>query len=155
MLATPEPGVQYLQLVATDEAISRWRGLTAYLLLPASLATTTATATTVPALPEYAAQRDAAISRHVAALTQTFAPWITPGREAETRINLAEIFKVAAAKGLLLFAQPCGFRFDWGQTAAREANVVAISPALVKVQDEHGSGMSSAQPIVDEVVKRI
>ena len=143
-------------VTATNEALSRWRVLSAYLLTGPS--TTATAANPGPTLPDYAARRDNTISRHVVNICQAFEPWANPRHGPEARAsNLTEIFKAAAEKGLLLFSQPCGFGFRWSRSAADAGGTgsVVVSPALVKMEDERGTKLRTPQVLIPEVVKRM
>lgn len=51
----------------------------------------------------------------------------------------------AAELGIWLFEQPCGFEFIWGNLAAGQ---VVVSPAVVKVSDEHGKPLQATKTVV-------
>jgi hypothetical protein len=95
-------------------------------------------------------QLDVKIDQGVRALADAFAPWDIPGRSITTRNeSLRRILQLASDAGLMLFAQPSTFVFDW---SSRQGNVT-VTPALVKRLDEAAEPLAS--PVVLIAAKRV
>ena len=121
--------------------ISRWRVMTAYLRPDPTKDTA------------YLAQRDRQIDDTVRAFAKAFAPWKhTDYKDEERARSLAAILEDAANMGILLFAQPSTLQFLWPSSTEVGSGRIAVSPALVKMTDEKGQGLTSPQVVVEKVV---
>jgi hypothetical protein len=95
-------------------------------------------------------QLDVKIDQGVRALADAFAPWDIPGRSITTRNeSLRRILQLASDAGLMLFAQPSTFVFDWSS----RQGTVTVTPALVKRLDEAAEPLAS--PVVLVAAKRV
>jgi hypothetical protein len=95
-------------------------------------------------------QLDVKIDQGVRALADAFAPWDIPGRSITTRNeSLRRILQLASDAGLMLFAQPSTFVFDWSS----RQGTVTVTPALVKKLDEAAEPLAS--PVVLIAAKRV
>jgi hypothetical protein len=113
------------------QAFSQWRVLTAF-LLPDPRAD-----------QAFKKHLDVKIDLGVRALTDAFAPWDIPGRSITNRNeSLRRILQLASDAGLMLFAQPSTFVFDWSS----RQGTVTVTPALVKRLGE------AAEPLPSPVV---
>lgn len=121
-----------------SQAFSQWRVLTAF-LHPDSRA-------------DQASKKhlNVKIDLGVRALTDAFAPWDIPGRSITNRNeSLRRILQLASDAGLMLFAQPSTFVFNWSS----RQGTVTVSPALVKRLDEAAELLPS--PVVLIAAKRV
>ncbi|EZF30586.1 hypothetical protein H101_05786 [Trichophyton interdigitale H6] len=95
---------------------------------------------------KYLSTRAGNISKAVDAFTAAFRPFANPQHLESERIrHLAKVMEDAAELGIWLFEQPCGFEFIWGNLAAGQ---VVVSPAVVKVSDEHGKPLQATKTVV-------
>lgn len=95
-------------------------------------------------------QLDVKIDQGVRALADAFTPWDIPGRSITTRNeSLRRILQLASDAGLMLFAQPSTFVFDWSS----RQGTVTVTPALVKRLDEAAEPLAS--PVVLIAAKRV
>jgi hypothetical protein len=134
-LANQKPGY--------DEALSRWRVLSSYLMPHPST------------LSSYVSSRDAAIGQAVQSFSRAFRPWINSRYSDSDRVhNLTEIMKSAAEQGVWLFSQPSTFKFHWGNPEEVGGGAVLTSPALWKIGDERGQGLRKVQVMVEKGVGR-
>ena len=88
---------------------------------------------------------DVKIDRGVEAFTKAFLTWAKQGAGDQNRKDsLRRILELANDAGLLLFAQPSTFMFDWSD----KDGTVTVSPALVKRLDESGKLLSPAPVLI-------
>ena len=78
----------------------------------------------------------------------------TKYNDQERARSLTVIFKEAAGLGTFLFSQPSEMQFQWPPANDLGAGVAAITPALVKLTDEHGRRLATAQVLVSAEVKK-
>ena len=92
---------------------------------------------------------DVKVDHAVRALTEAFAPWDVPGKNASDRAaNLRTILHQASEAGILLFTQPSTFLFDWSSKGVGQDQILIISPALIKRLDESANPLSSMQVLI-------
>lgn len=104
-----------------SQAFSQWRVLTAF-LHPNPRADR-----------DFTKQLDVKIDHGVRALTDAFSPWEKQNRSIDNRKeSLRGILQSASEAGVLLFAQPSTFVFEW---STRESTLT-VSPAVIKRLDE-------------------
>lgn len=95
--------------------------------------------------PEYQKQRDTKIDYAARLLSEAFAPWSLDGKNVTDHdASLRGILLMASDVGLLFFAQPSTFAFDW---SSKEGSVT-IHPALIKRLDESARPLRSPQVMV-------
>jgi hypothetical protein len=129
--ASPKIHPRYLTDPGFPQAFSQWRVLSAFLHPD------------LRADQAFKKQLDVKIDLGVRALTDAFAPWEIPGRSITNRNeSLRRILQLASDAGLMLFAQPSTFVFDWSS----RQGTVTVTPALVKRLDE------AAEPLLSPVV---
>ena len=102
------------------------------------------------------------INSAAAAFSGAFTPWAKPTySESARRNNVAEIFKAGAETGVLVFAQPSSYQFQWAgpQGAQSAGGELVVVPAFVKVADENAEPLSGkgrgGQVMVESVVANI
>ena len=121
--------------------LSRWRVMTAYLRPDPTKDAA------------YLAQRDTQINDTVRSFAKAFAPWKNIDYKDEERArSLSAILEEAANVGILLFAQPSTLQFLWPSSSEVGSGRIAVSPALVKTTNEKGQGLTSPQPMVEQVI---
>lgn len=81
----------------------------------------------------------------VRALTEAFSPWEKGKRNVGNRKeSLRSILRSASEAGVMLFAQPSTFVFDW---STREGTIT-VSPAFVKRLDESAHPLDKPETLV-------
>ncbi|EMC95982.1 hypothetical protein BAUCODRAFT_511620 [Baudoinia panamericana UAMH 10762] len=132
------------RVAAKQQAISKWRQLTAFLH------------------PQpyneraFSTWRDKAIIAHAERFEAAFRPW-QADMQPSAHEDVLHIMRSAADVAVLLFSQPSGYVFRWqavsGQSGSN-ANIVVI-PDFIKVTDESGMSLSVPQTMVKMVAERI
>lgn len=127
-----------------DTAVSRLRALTAYVLSNPGDDST------------YISGRDNAINQVAQELSHAFAPWANLKVPEQERISgLIAVLKSAADFGVFILSQPSGFAFRWEDRRSAGSQAIVIKPAVVKVVDERGQRLRTAQVVVDMVAQQI
>lgn len=91
-------------------------------------------------------RRAAAVAAAADSFEAAFWPWMSPSAPAGRRQNLTAIFESAADFHLMLFAQPCSYKFDW--VAHPDVVQPVVRPGLDKMSDEDGNPLPVAQIMV-------
>lgn len=126
--------IYLLTCIGFPQAFTQWRILTSFL-------------TPTPAEnSEYQKQLETKVDYAARPLSEAFAPWSLDGKNAADRdASLRSIMLMASDVGLLIFAQPSTFVFDW---SSKEGSVI-ISPAFIKRLDESARPLRSPQVMID------
>lgn len=104
----------------------------------------------------YVADRDRNIVQFVQQFMRAFAPWMNPKYSEQDRVQaLTTIFQTAAELGIFLWAQPSEMIFQWPEENQSDFGRLAITPALVKLTDEHGHKLGQAQVLVNALMARL
>ena len=124
--------------------MSRWRATTAYIRPDPSL----------DAL--YIADRDRKIAQLVQSFMVAFAPWIDTKYTEQVRVEeLAAVLQEAAGFGIFLLSQPYELTLQWPKTDDLDLGTLTVTPALVKLTDEHGQKLGQAHVLVRELVAKL
>lgn len=116
-----------ISVLASNEAISRWQVLTAYLR----------------PTPEhdvsYQQHRNQAIAEAAQQVCQAFGPWARSNDNARYH-SLVNIMTRASEFGVMLFAQPASFEWQWSETSGTRSEIagsqIAALPGLYKTTDQ-------------------
>jgi hypothetical protein len=127
------------------QALSRWRVLTSYLRPRAQDDRA------------YSAQRDINIASAAGMFCAAFAPWAMRPNDLEVcQQHLANLMKVAADIGIMIFAQPSSFAYRWTVPSERDykgLTRIVVLPGFTKVRDEEARDLGGrAQELVAPVV---
>jgi hypothetical protein len=88
---------------------------------------------------------DTKIDQGVRALTEAFSPWNLDRRSVANRNeSLRKILDLSYEAGVVLFAQPSTFAFDW----SNKEGSVTVSPALVKRLNEFAEPLPDAPILI-------
>jgi hypothetical protein len=129
----PDPPVYQLTSPGFPQAFSKWRTLTGF-LCPDPRAD-----------QDFKKNLDTKIDQGVRALTEAFSPWDMNCRSIANRNgSLRKILHLSYDAGVLLFAQPSTFTFDW----SNEEGSVTVSPALIKRLDEFAEPLPNAPILI-------
>jgi hypothetical protein len=123
--------IDNLTSLGFPQAFAKWRTLTAFLYPNPS------------ANQDFKKHLNVKFDQGVRTLTDAFSPWNIHGKSVANRDkSLRNILQLSNDVGVLLFAQPSTFVFDWSNKDGK----VTVSPALVKRFDEY------AKPVLSDSV---
>lgn len=89
-------------------------------------------------------------------IVDAFSPWEKLGKSrSDLLASLRQILHSGADAGILLFAQPSTFSFDWTVPLNAQARAVTITPAFVKTYDEKGQPLRPVQVLVEPMIKSV
>jgi hypothetical protein len=129
----PDYPVYQLTDSGFPQAFSKWRMLTAFLYPDPK------------ADHGFKKDLDTKIDQGVRALTEAFSPWNLDRRSVANRNeSLRRILDLSYEAGVMLFAQPSTFAFDW----SNEEGSVTVSPALVKRLNEFAEALPDAPILI-------
>ncbi|KAF2156897.1 hypothetical protein K461DRAFT_317081 [Myriangium duriaei CBS 260.36] len=116
------------------QAFAQWRRLGAFLR---------ADTKSVSELGESLSQRIETVTQSV---VQAFAPWeIRERSNVDRHDNFRTLFHQASEVGMMLFAQPSTFMFDWTGSDQSGSKSIVVAPALVKRLQGNGEALSRPQ----------
>ena len=75
--------------------------------------------------------------------------------EKDRTLALTTVLREAAGLGIFLLSQPHELIFHWPRATEMDSGYLATAPSLLKVTDEHGQRLASAQPLVQAVVAKL
>lgn len=130
--------------IGLERCLSSWRVLSAYLRPDLSSDTT------------YQTGRDRKIADSVQRFQQAFAPWLkAEDRDSSQTRTLSIILQEATVLGIILFSQPSDLQFHWPKSTELNPGTIAITPALVKLSNEHGEKLAQGQVLASAETVRL
>ena len=85
-----------------------------------------------------------------------FAPWINTKHNEQDRVEaLRSIFQEAARLGTFLLSQPQELVIQWPGENELDLGTLAVTPALVKLTNEHGEKLGQAHVLVSPMVEKL
>ena len=89
------------------------------------------------------------VKSSVLIIDEAFSPWQIAGKNRSDRMeSLRRILFQAADAGIMLFAQPSTFTFDWLNRDRSDGRNVVVSPALIERLDETGEALRQEQVLL-------
>lgn len=80
---------------------------------------------------------------------RAFAPWMDPNFSGQDCVQaLTALLEEAAGLGIFLWSQPSEMEFQWATDNQFDSGRLPVTPALVKLTDEHGHKLRQAQVLV-------
>jgi len=124
---------EFLTGLGVPQAFSQWRMLTAFLHPD-------------PRVNEdFRKHLDVKLDQGVRVLTDAFSPWENrPSSVANRNESLRKILQLSNDTGVMLFAQPSTFVFEWSD----KKGSVTVTPTLVKKLDEFAKPLPNAEILV-------
>jgi len=140
LIAMPEVESTPGSTEAFQQALSKWRSISAYLLQPKR----NNRGVLQPTITNLSTQTDNILTK----INNVLSPYIAKGTQERQRDNLKEIIAEAAKFGHLLFSQPTTWLFDWSLPATKSRGNLIVFPGLVKVTDKDGRSYRDRKVVV-------